>query len=120
MGYWSIFASVDELDDRCNYEVPMSLPDALAAAAKILPAPDRVIVQSIGDAELTVTTIKHTPAWVIIGWLLPPVGLVLTLTVRSDRSSAIKVRAAESGSVIEARGRLDTQAASRLRSLQAA
>ena len=119
VGYWSVFASVDSLDDSCDYPVPVDADDALRAVLGTVPMPGRVSCEQLPDGSVRATTTQHTPAWVFAAWLLPPVGLALTLAVRVNRTATVTATATPTGSVLHARGKLDTGAASRLRSLRA-
>ena len=120
MGYWSVFASVDSLDDNCDYVVSEDPDDALQAVLETLPMAGRVSCEQLPDGSVRATTMQHTPAWVLAGWLIPPLGITLTLAVRVKRTATVTATATPTGSVLHARGKLDTRAASRLRSLRAA
>jgi hypothetical protein len=110
--------SVDLLDENCNYEVAMDPAAAMAAAEAAVFAADRVLVRRVpydgGGEVVEALTTKHTPAW---AFLVP---FALLPFLRVDRLASITVEPTPSGSVIHARGTLDTSAAQRLRALRAA
>jgi hypothetical protein len=113
VGYWSILSSVDTLDEHCDYPVAMDADSALRTVETVLSKPGRVICESQPDGSIKVRTVQHTPAWAFIG-------LVPLLFVRRERVADVTVTSAPIGSVVHARGRLDTKAATRLRDLRAA
>ena len=113
MSYWSVFRSVDYMDEHCDYELPGSREVALSTATQALSEEDRVVVGPGGDEGLEVLTVKHTPAW---AW----VGLAMLLFVRKQPRCVITTSEAPGGTVLHVRGKLDTRAASRLRALRVA
>ena len=111
MGYWSVFSTVDDLD--YTYLVPGTPTEVLDALERDLPRPGRVVCQRISDGELEVSTVQHTPAWARF-FLVP----ILLLTVRVTRRTVIAAKDAAEGTELRVKGRLDTVAAERLRSLR--
>jgi hypothetical protein len=115
MGYWSVFTSVDKLDEHCDYTVAgASADEALQAAERVLPKSGRVVVRRDANSAVVATTVRHTPAWAWAAAILP------VLFVRFDRTATITVTEESGGAVLHARGKLDTRAASRLRALRTA
>ena len=112
MGYWSVFASVDYMDENSNYELPMPVEQALEATERALTQPDRVECQRTSESGLVALTVMHTPAWAM--------GNILMLFVRVTRRAEVVVRESPRGAVASVRGRLDTRAVSRLRALATA
>jgi hypothetical protein len=111
MAYWSVFRSVDYMDEHCDYPLPQQREAALAAATQALAEDGRVVVEP-NEEGLSVTTVLHTPAW---AW----VGLVWLVFVRRERHAVITAAESPQGSTLHVRGKLDTRAASRLRALRA-
>jgi hypothetical protein len=109
MGYWSIFASVDYMDEHSNYLLPMSVEQALDATEQSLTRPGRVEVQRTPDGGLVALTVKHTPAWAVPD--------IFVFFIRKTRRAEITVRESPRGAVVSVRGKLDTEAASNLRAL---
>ena len=111
MAKWSVFRSLDVMDEHSDYPVPLNASDALAAAQGMLVEAGRVEVETQGDSVL-VRTVQHTPAWAFVG-------LVPLLFFRKTRHATLTVTPGEGdSSVLHARGRLDTNAATRLRGLR--
>ena len=108
MSYWSILSSVDYMDANSNVTVALDQDAALDAAAAAVEAPGRVEVSRV-DGELTVSTVKHTPAWAVL--------TIFVFFIRKTLTATITARQSDGGTVLEARGKLDTTAASRLRAL---
>ena len=119
MGYWAILSSVDEMDEHSDFAVNSSSAAAVQTLREILPAPGRVACEQIGEFELDVLTLKHTPAWVFLGLVIPVIALVLMFAVRVTRRARVTVESSPTGCVLHVRGKLDTRAAVRLRALRA-
>jgi hypothetical protein len=112
MGHWSVFASVDYMDENSNYDLSMTPEKALETAELALTSHGRVEVRRT-ERGLEVRTVKHTPAWALatlIGWLF----------IRQTRNATVTVQESRRGAVLAVRGSLDTRAALRLRALAVA
>jgi hypothetical protein len=111
MGYWSVFAPVDYMDEHSDYPVSLSPDAATARVMEVVPRPGRVTLERDDAGKLVATTVKNTPAW---AWIIP-LGWAL---IRRNCYAQIEVTAAPGGSLISARGKLDNRAATRLRALR--
>jgi hypothetical protein len=118
VGYWSIFAGADAMDEHSNFPIAMEPVAALQKVEQVIVRPGRVVCERAGDDEVQVTTVKYTPAWAFAGLILPPIGVVLLLTVRTSRRAQIRAVPTAEGSELQVRGKLDTRAAERLRQLR--